>query len=182
MDSHFDSFKANLQQKVHKYQHWYTFQGILFIVFGVLAIILPSITALSLELILGVLLLTSGLLAAFSNIRSHVHWSGLFAAIIAIIVGAVMLVKPIVGLVALSLLVAIFLSLKGISEIIMAFKFKPLNSWGWLLFSGIITLVLATVAWLNFPFMSIVYLGIIIGLNMILYGLSLLALIESAKE
>lgn len=165
----------DIKQKLKAHYGWHLLQGILFVVFGILAIALPRLTALSLELLLGALLLISGLLALLTNIKSRVHWWSYAPAILTLLIGLVMLSRPLVGLVALSLFICLFLLVKGISEIILGYKYRTVKNWAWFLISGVIALILAFVAGLGFPDVGIIFLGLIIGINMLLYGIAILA-------
>lgn len=172
----------NIQQKVKEHHGWYLLQGVLFIVFGILAIALPRLTALSLELLLGTLLLVSGLCAFIADVRSHVHWWSYAPSILTLLIGLIMLFRPLVGLVAISLFICLFLLIKGISEIILAFKYRMIKHWTWLLISGVTALILAFIAGLGFPDIGIIFLGIIIGINMLMYGIAILAIASGVNQ
>lgn len=157
-------------------------QGCLFIIFGTAALFLPQLAVTTLELTLGGMLATAGIIAGIINFKSHNHWWLYIPAALTLSIGAILLFKPIVGLVALSLFICVFLVVKGIAEIILAFRYRYLKNWVWLLISGVIALSLAFIAGLGFPEIGILLLGIIIGVNMISYGIAMLMLAWSQQR
>ena len=151
-------------------------QGVVFILAGILAMILPSATAVGFELLIGALLLISGLVQVFASIRSKTHWWALLSSIASIIVGGLMLFNPAAGTLALATILAIFLAIEGVTELLLSLQFRPARNWGWLLLSGLVSSGLAVLLFAGWPGATIVFLGIIIGINFLLYGISLLAM------
>lgn len=163
-----------LQNDIQRHRKWYVFQGALFVIVGVLAIILPITTALAGGIVLGALLLVGGIAKAVTSIGRHASGWSWASALLAIVTGGLMLWSPWAGLLALSALVAVFLVLDGITEIFVAFRFKPLFDWGWLLASGVISLILGIGAFVFFPLGGMLYVGIAIGASLLFYGVALL--------
>jgi uncharacterized membrane protein HdeD (DUF308 family) len=166
-----------VQNDIQRHRHWFVFQGALFVVVGALAIGLPVVTALALEIVLGTALLVGGLarIVTFGKHASGWSWA---SSICAVIIGALMLWRPWAGLVALSALVSAFLVFEGITEIFVAFRFKPLFEWGWLFASGIISLLLGIGAFVFFPLLGMVYIGVAVGLSLLFYGVALLMVVR----
>lgn len=165
------------RNRFRRRRKWYILQGILYVAAGTLAIILPLATALAVEILLGALLFVGGISKAVTSIgkqESGWYWA---SALLAILTGGLMLWNPWAGLVALSALVAVFLVLEGVLEIFYAFRFKPLPGWAWLLSSGIISLLLGLAAFVLFPLIGMLYIGIILGISLLLYGAALLILL-----
>ena len=174
--------QTNKEQKDHKKHHVYLIQGILFVIFGIFSIALPRITAISLDLVLGCILVIIGLSSCFINLKSEASWWTYAPSILTLLIGIFMLSRPLVGIVVLSLLISVILFVKGITEIILSIHFKSISNWKWLLISGIIALLLALVAAVGFPEVGIIFLGVIIGINMLLYGIAMIALSWGAKN
>ncbi|HEX5055892.1 MAG TPA: DUF308 domain-containing protein [Gammaproteobacteria bacterium] len=174
-----EDIPVNTRQQIRSHRGWYTFQGILYIVAGALAVILPIATALAVEILLGVLLLAGGIskvIASIGNGKRESAWSWT-SAILAVLTGGLMLWHPWAGLAALSALVTVFLVFDGIAEIFFAFRFKPLSGWGWLLTSGIVSLLLGLSGIFLFPLLGMVYIGISVGVSLMIYGISLLTVV-----
>ncbi len=158
-----------------------TVEAVLLIVLGAVALILPLFAGLFVGAILGVVLLISGLVglvSAFSG-GAHVHrgWSVL-SAVIALLVGLLILFNPPTGVVSLTLLLGVYLLLDGVSLVGLAFDQRRRGSsrWGLLLASGIVDLVLAAAIVFLSSFGSAIVVGIIVGVDLIAAGIALLAL------
>ena len=171
------ALRARFERELRTHKGKYIFQATIFIILGILAAALPGATALSAELLIGTVLLMSGVFQLVLTLKSHMHWWSVLSALLSIVVGTIMVWKPFAGLLAIVTLIAIFMTMEGIFELMLAWQFRPLRNWSWMLFSGVVTLVLAAILWIGFPAFDVLYLGWVIAINLILYGLSLMMLV-----
>ena len=158
---------------------WLTIEGVLLILFGIAAVAMPLMAGIAATLVFAwILILTGviGLVSAFAG-RAHAHlgWS-LASAIIALIIGVVLLVYPLAGAVALTTIISVYLLLDGIALIGLALdhRKRAIGPWGWLLASGVIDLVLAALIFFMSAFASAVFIGIMVGISLIFAGIGLL--------
>jgi uncharacterized membrane protein HdeD (DUF308 family) len=172
-----NAVRARFAQELRTHKGKYIFQGSVFIILGILAAALPQATALSAELLIGTVLLLSGVLQLVLTLKSKIHWWSILSAFLSIGVGAIMVWKPFAGLAFIVTLIAAFMTVEGIFELLLAWQFRLVRNWSWMLFSGIITLLLAAILWIGFPAFDVLYLGWVIAINLILYGLSLMMLV-----
>lgn len=173
----FDALGARIEQELRDHKGKYIFQGMVFVMAGMLAALFPAATALNVELIVGVILLLTGVFQFVLTLKSKMHGWSLLSACLSIVMGGVMLWKPLPVLLAFVTLLAIFMTIEGVLELLLAFQFRPVRNWSWMLFSGIITLILAAILWVGFPVFDVLYLGWVIAINLVFYGLSLLTLV-----
>lgn len=160
-------------------------ESILLILLGILAIALPFYATLSIELIIAWILLLGGLVQLYKSIKTIKQPGGaisLMGAIIYIAVGILMLIYPLTGILTLTLLIGVFFLLEGIAKIAMSFELKPATNWGWLLFSGIIALIMSGIILFGWPGTSLWVIGLLVGINMIFFGFSLLALVTNIPK
>lgn len=179
---HMADLRQSIESEITEHRRWYALQGIAFILIGVLAITLPGITAMGFELLIGALLLSSGIVKAFASVRSKTHWWSLLSSLVLIIFGGLLLFKPVAGILALATLLTLFLAIEGTTELLLSFKFRPAKNWGWLMFSGLVSLGLAFLLFAGWPEVTVAVLGIFIGISLLLYGLSLLAITTQGKS
>lgn len=92
-----------------------------------------------------------------------------------------MLLHPMAGTVALATLLAVFFAVEGVAEVFLSLEFRPARNWGWLLASGIVSLVLAVILFAGWPQTTVFFLGIMIGINLLFYGAAVLALATSPR-
>src|SRR5262249_11993006 len=120
--------------------------SILMIVAGILAIIAPTAAGLAVNVMVGWLLVVTGV-AHFVYAWSLRHHGGVFSSILLgilyCLVGGFLLMNPVAGLVALTFALALYLFAQGVVEFILSFELHRLPGWGWLLFHGIVTLIVA---------------------------------------
>lgn len=160
-------------------KHWVLFlvQGVIMIILGILAVGEPMVATLAVTLFAGWLFLISGIvgLAGIFTAR-HVpgFWWALITAILAILVGIYLIWRPLSGVLSLTLAVGAFFGAQGIVQIITAIGHqKVLQSWVWMLITGIANVILALIIWGGFPGTAEWVLGLLFGINLLLWGFSL---------
>lgn len=172
-----DALGARVEQELRDRKGKYVFQGMGFIASGLMAIALPSTTAINVEMLVGIILLLTGIFQLVLTLKSKMHWWSLLSASLSVIVGTFILWKPFPVLLAIVTLMAVFMTAEGLLELFLAFEFRPVRNWRWMLFSGIVTLAMAVILWVGYPAFDVFYLSWIVAINLILYGLSLLMLV-----
>ena len=96
----------------------------------------------------------------------------LLLGILYIGVGGYLLVHPMRGLVSLTLALAIYLFLEGVVEFVMAFVLRPMPGSGWILFDGIISLILGIMIWTTWPLNTEWVIGTLVGISMLFSDLT----------
>lgn len=160
------------------------FTGIMMIILGVLAIALPVAATLTVKLLIAFLLIAGGiiqLIATFSKGCSHRIFTFLSALLFGI-VGILLLANPWEGLMAMTLVLSIFFIVEGIMKIITAFQIRPGNQWGWMLFSGVITLLLGGIIWAGLPYNSLWVIGLIFGIDLLFGGLATIMIAFAIRD
>lgn len=166
---------------IRRSRRWYIAQGVVFIVAGLLALFLPVATVMAVDILLGALLIISGLYQAYQGISDRSGWM-IVSGALSLVVGIFMLIMPVAGAIALATLVAFFLFVEGIVEIALALQMRFSRRWGWLLAAGILSLVLSVILLVGWPEQTLVLVGIFLGLNFIFYGLAILAITTSVRK
>ena len=159
---------------------WFIVYSIILIALGLLAIAAPMIATLAVELTVGWLLLfggVSGLFAVYSAGRSAPGFGwNLLIAIVYVLAGLSLLTSPIVGAVTLTIILAAYLLAGGIARIVMAFGYRSAipAAWGWVLFSGVVDVLLAAIIISGMPGTAAWVLGLLVGINLLMMGFSIL--------
>jgi uncharacterized membrane protein HdeD (DUF308 family) len=169
-------------------EHWVLFlvEGIVLVVLGILAMLIPQIASLAVAIFLGWLFLISGvagLITTFMARHAPGFWWSLLSAVLAVAAGLVLLARPVVGVVSLTLLLIVFFIIEGVVSIMYAIEHKKESSgqWAWMLVSGIIDLVLAAMIWAGLPTTAEWALGLLVGINMLFGGAALIAMALHAR-
>jgi uncharacterized membrane protein HdeD (DUF308 family) len=154
-------------------------EGILFSILGILAIILPGISTLSTELFIGWLLIFGAIAQLYRTFttRKHVGFTGsLIIGFLYLIFGILLLLYPVAGILSLTVLLIFFFFAEGIGKLILAFQFRRARNWGWLAVNGVLAIIIGYIIWAGWPQTSFWALGLLVGINMLFFGLSLLFL------
>ncbi len=170
-------------------EHWRLFlvEGIILVILGLAAIIIPPIATLAVELLFGWLFLISGIggaITTFMMRQAPGFWWSLISAILAIAVGVVMLLWPLSGVLTLTLLLITFFIIEGAASIMFALEHKRELSgrWGWMLASGMVDLILAAIILAGLPGTAAWALGLLVGINLVFGGTALIGMALHARE
>jgi uncharacterized membrane protein HdeD (DUF308 family) len=167
--------------------HWVLFlvEGIVLVVLGFAAIALPVIATLAVALFLGWLFLISGvvgLVTTFMMRNAPGFWWSLLSAVLALGAGLILLAWPVSGAVSLTLVLIVFFLIEGVASIMLALEHREMPRWGWLLMSGIVDLFLAGLILVGLPGTAAWALGLLVGINMMFGGVSLIAMALQARS
>ena len=171
------------------HEHWVLFlvEGVVLLVLGATAVVLPPIATLAVTILFGWLFLVSGivgLVTTFWMRQAPGFWWSLLSAALGIIVGAMLLASPVTGALSLTLVLIAFFLIEGAVSIMFALDHKRELSgqWGWMLMSGIIDLVLAMMIFAGLPSTAAWAVGLLVGINMIFGGAALIAMALHARN
>jgi uncharacterized membrane protein HdeD (DUF308 family) len=171
------------------HEHWALFlvEGVVLLVLGATAVVLPPIATLAVTILFGWLFLVSGivgLVTTFWMRHAPGFWWSLLSAALGIIVGAMLLASPVTGALSLTLVLIAFFLIEGAVSIMFALDHRRELSgqWGWMLMSGIIDLVLAMMIFAGLPSTATWAVGLLVGINMIFGGTALIAMALHARK
>ncbi len=171
------------------HQHWVMFliEGIILVILGIIAIVLPPLATIAFTIIIGWIFLVSGivgLITTFMARHAPGFWWALISALIAIAAGIVLLLWPISGSVSLTLVLIAFFVIEGIASIFYAIEHRNqlTGRWGWMLVSGIIDLILAAIIFAGLPGTALWALGLLVGINMVFGGVALIGMAMAARH
>ncbi len=159
--------------------------AIVLIVFGFLAIALPFATSWGVVLVIAWLIVFSGAFQFIHAFQSHgvghIVWK-LLVAILYLIVGIYFLLHPILGVAAFTFALAIFFVVEGVFDLVAYFQARSAAGAGWILFDGIVTLLLGILVWRQWPSSSLWVIGTLVGISMIMTGTTRLMLSLAARR
>ena len=162
-----------------------TLTGILSIVLGIVAIATPAVAGTAVVLVIGVILLAAGLAQTISGLRLE-GWSRkllpLILGILTVFAGLGVLGHPLLGLSFLTLLLALFFAAEGAWKIIASFSYRPASGWLAVLVSGILTMLLGLLIWSEWPFSGLWAVGILVGVDLLITGISLVTVASTVRR
>jgi uncharacterized membrane protein HdeD (DUF308 family) len=169
-------------------RHWglFLFEGIVLLILGTLAVLAPVIASVAAAVFFGWLLLISGIVGLVTTFRARQapgFWWSLLSALLGIIAGGLLLVWPLQGTLSLTAVLIAFLFIEGVVSIMYALEHRSALSgrWGWMLASGVLDVVLGLILFLGLPGTALWALGLLIGINMLFGGWSLIFMALHAR-
>lgn len=164
---------------------WSIGLSVLMIVAGILAIVIPPVAGIAVLALVAWLLIFSG--AAHFVFAWHTRTAGaliweLLLGILYVFVGVYALLHPLAGLASLTLLLAIYLFVEGVLELVLSFRLRPMPGSNWLLVDGIITLILAILIWRSWPSSTEWVIGTLVGISMLFSGIARLSVSLAARH
>ena len=180
-------------RSVHDYWMVFLFEGVVLVALGLLAIAIPSIASSAATLFIGWLFIVSGVVGLGTTFWArHIpgFWWSLVSALLGILVGAVLVAHrsndlygglmgwPIETVGPLRMILVLFFLVEGGASIMFAFEHRRQFSgrWAWMLASGVLDIGLASIIIFDLSGTSAWTMGLLIGINMIVGGASLIAM------
>jgi uncharacterized membrane protein HdeD (DUF308 family) len=158
--------------------------GIFMLIAGFLAMVAPFAAGLSVAVVVGVLLLVTGVTQVLLVFRAGSFGEGLMLVllgVLSVVAGGFMVAQPVAALATLTLFLAGYFIACGILEVIAAFGARPQSGWGLLLFGGIVSVLLGVMIWQQFPLSGVWAVGVLVGVKLIIAGWALIAIGGAAK-
>jgi|SRR6516225_3764480 len=180
-----EAYREAMRAAIKKHSFWYLVEGVLLVAAGVLAVVYPLMSSLTVIVLLGWLLVFSGVMQGISLIGArHVphFWLQLISVVLAVLVGALFLRDPAQGMLSVTLLLIVFFMIEGISKVVFSLTIRPFPNWMWVLLSGLVGIVLSLVLWANLPITALWLVGLLLGIELISVGSALAYLAWRVRE
>ncbi|GAB4369800.1 MAG: HdeD family acid-resistance protein [Elainellaceae cyanobacterium] len=152
---------------------WLIALGILMMVLGVAAIVEPFIATVAIARVLSWTLLFAGIVRVVHAIQSRQQrgfWLRLLVGILYIVAGVLLLSNILGATLTLTLAFGWVILAQGILEVIAAFQVRSEPNWGWILFSGIIAIILGILILYRWPTNAVWLLGFFTGISFFFTG------------
>jgi uncharacterized membrane protein HdeD (DUF308 family) len=175
--SEHDNASSELLDGIKKNARLAVIVGILMLICGVLAIGSPLVAGMSVTAMVGIMLLIGGVAQCFLAFQAGAFGQGLLIFImgaLTAVAGSFLFNQPLAGLASITIFLAAYFVVTGISELVSAFQIRPADGWGLMLFNGIVTLLLGVMIWRQFPLSGAWAVGVLFGIKLVLGGWSLI--------
>ena len=170
---------------VKRFCNTFLVEGIFVLIVGMLLLILPQVSTLALSLMISVALILAGIYKFISSIirRDEIEKSWLSAtiALLMIVTGAYLTIRPLFNLFLLTMGVGIYFVLEGVNSMVMAFESKGVLKHWWVgLLAGLAQFALAFIILFGLPGTALFTIGVLIGVSMLLSGIALISVYTGA--
>ncbi len=150
--------------------------GIVMILAGIAAIVFPFFSSLGIVGMVAIMLIIASIAQSVSAF-SFPKWSGIILGLIVaalwLIGGLYLLAQPLEGVFILTVVVAAIFVVEGVIKTVLSIQMRPLAGWGWLLFDGVISVVLGVMLWQQLPSSALWALGTLAGISIMISGWTL---------
>ncbi|MCX6356882.1 MAG: DUF308 domain-containing protein [Candidatus Aureabacteria bacterium] len=155
------------------------FLGIILILAGCAAIGMPMVASLTVELLIGWVLIISGIMQSIYSFSSR-KWGKfsmrLLAGILYLIAGMMLVAHPLRGVLTLTFLLGLLFVLEGLCKIIGSIQIRHVLNWKGLFLSGILSLLIGVLIWRQWPSSAVWVIGLLVGINILFRGWALIML------
>ena len=169
--------------------HWkaFLFEGILLVVLGVAALILPPLASLAIAIFLGWMFLVSGiggLIVTYWARSTPGFWWSLISAALAVLTGILLLARPIQAVLTLTIVLGAYFLAEGVATIMYALEHRRELSqrWSWLLVAGLMDILIGVIIVAGLPGSALWAIGLLVGINLLFGGASLIGMALAARN
>ena len=159
-------------------------EGIILVLLGIVAVFVPFRLEFAFFVWLFFIAGVAGLITTLIMRRKTGFWWSLLSAVLAIVVGAMLLGWPVAGVLSLTYVLIAFFFIEGIASIMYAIEHRRelTGGWGWMLASGVVTLALGVIILIGLPGTAAWALGLLVGIDMVFGGAALMAVALAARN
>jgi uncharacterized membrane protein HdeD (DUF308 family) len=179
--------QAVVREALRQHSTLYLVEGVVLVILGLLAVLVPAIATLAVAVFLGWLFLVSGgvgLATTFLTRGAPGFWWSLLSAVLAIVVGGLLIGSPVSGVLSLTYVLIVFFLVEGIATIMYALEHRSQypGRWAWMLASGIVDIILALIIVMGLPESAKWAIGLLVGINMVFGGMALITMALYARS
>jgi uncharacterized membrane protein HdeD (DUF308 family) len=185
--SEIDNLRSEVSAAVKAHWKAFLFEGILLVILGLAAMIVPPLASLAVTIFLGWLFLISGiggLIVTFWARQMPGFWWSLISAALAVLAGLILLARPVQGVLTLTIVVGAYFLAEGVATIMYALEHRRELSerWSWLLVAGVMDILIAFIIIAGLPGSAEWAIGLLVGINLLFGGATLIGMALAARN
>ena len=172
-------------QKARKNAGRMIFAGILSVIAGFVCCAHPALGSLSVTLIVGIMMIIGGIARMLGVFSADSFGHGILAllgGLLTVLAGLVTVAVPGLGMATLTLILAIWLLIDGLSGVMLAFRLRPGHGWGWILLGSIAAAVLGCMLLAHWPWSGLVAVGLLAGFQLIMSGVVMITIGSAVRR
>ncbi len=171
--------------EVGQHANWFIALGVVFIIGGALALLMPLVASIAVALAVGWVFIVVGVVQLIHawQIRdwSGAVWQAIIGAII-LVGGIATIIDPITATLTLTLVVGIVMLIKGVAQIILGLNLRPGRGWGWVLGAGVLSALVGLMIIAAWPVSGAWVLGTFAGISLMFSGWSYIMMATTARQ
>ncbi len=173
------------RETVERNWKWIVASGVLAIVLGSVAILVPPIASVTTSILIGWLLIFAAAFVSASAFQERRFWPILVRILLAalyLVAGVFLLVAPLTGTITLTFVLVAWLWVDGAFRIVGAIMQRDAPGRGWLTAGGVLSILLGILVWVDFPSSAAWAIGLLVGINLLFWGINLIVLGFAGRE
>jgi uncharacterized membrane protein HdeD (DUF308 family) len=183
----FDRLQLKVSTEVREHWKAFLFEGIVLVMLGLAAMIVPPLASLAVTIFLGWLFLVgggAGLVFTFWARQMPGFWWSLLSAALALLVGIVLLMRPAQATLTLTIVVSAYFLAEGVVSIMYALEHRRelTQRWGWMLTAGLMDIIIAGIIVAGLPGSALWAIGLLVGINLLFGGTALIVMALAARN
>lgn len=161
--------------------------GIISVVLGAIAIIIPPLASVTITILVGIILLVGavGMVAeALSRgTTGHRIWSAILA-VLYVIAGVWLLINPAEGTITLTWVLVIFFLVIGLFRLVAGIQGRGAGvpNAGWMIVNGLLSIAIAVLVLVELPSSAAWAIGLLVGIQLLFDGFMLIATAMAGKK
>ncbi len=175
---------ADAAEELKRTRRWLTITGVLSLLGGVVAIVLPNVASVATAIFIGWLLVFASALYvvdAFSTREGTRIALRLLMAVLTFAAGLYLLVAPLDGTFTLTVMLVIWFVAIGVARIVIGISDRGTRGAGLLVLSGLLSLALGLLIALELPSSAAWAIGLIVGIDLAFWGAQMIAVAQSLR-
>lgn len=171
---------ASTERKGRSVWGWWVALGVLFLIAGLLALGNLLIATVASVFFVGAMMILGGIAQIVFAFSYWGRWGRLILwlllGLLYLAAGIVTFRNPALATAVLTLVLAAALIAVGILRLVAGFSFRPLKGWGWIVVSGVLTLILGGIIAFGWPVNSVWVLGVFLAIDLLFAGIAYVSL------
>ena len=171
------------EQTLKRYSTQTIVAGVLMVLLGLVGVFAPTLMSLVVVNFLAWLFLFSAIVQGVITWKSYRSaFSAWLKPVISLIAALLLLFFPFEGVAAVGMLLATYLLVDAYSSLTFGWQYRPNRGWWLMIANGILSILLAIIIIIGWPFSSIVLVGLLVGISLFFDGVTLIAFGVGAKK
>jgi uncharacterized membrane protein HdeD (DUF308 family) len=135
-------------------------------------------------LVVAAVLVITGIAQVIQGLRGGGRggWPAALLGAVVAVLGILVWLNPAIGSGFLTLLLMLFFVTNGFWKVATALRYRGSRGWGWLLVSGLVSLVFVYLLWKQWPLSGAWAIGVLVGIDLLLTGISMVILAVALRR
>lgn len=164
---------------------WFLALGVIALIGGVFAILVPVAASISAAIVAGWALLfgaVSRLFAVFRADRASERVTHLVLGLLYLVAGLYLLLFPVSGTITLTIVLVAYFLASGAVQLVSAIQARGSGNMAWGVFLGLLSIVLGVMIWADLPSSAAWAIGLLIGIQLVFAGTDLIMIAWAARN